>query len=131
MCKTLSRVCSTDKDESKIIILNESYTEESESECVQINVNKEKHAKNESEHEDPLVTDNPVFKEPSYFNIFECGKNLLNKLDATCKRACMATSRDKYYTKMYETLIDYNYHNDAPLSNANIQDAIYKVIEEE
>ena len=42
-----------------------------------------------------MVTDNPVFKEPRYFNIFECGKNLLKKLDVICKQACVATSRYK------------------------------------
>ena len=78
-----------------------------------------------------MVTDNPVIKEPSYFNIFECGKTILNKLDATFKRACMATSRDKNYTKMYETLIDYNDRNDAPLFNEKIPDTIYKVIEKD
>ena len=40
-------------------------------------------------------------------------------------------SRDKYYTKIYETLIDYNDHNDAPLSNENIEYAINKFITEE
>ena len=43
----------------------------------------------------------------------------------------MATSRDKYYTKMFETLIDYNDRNDASLSNENIRGAIHKVIDEE
>ena len=94
-------------------------------------VNKEKDAKNEAQHEEHLVTYDPVVKEPSYFKIFQCGKNLLNKLGATCKQACMATSRDKYYTKIYDTLIYYNDRNDVPLSNENFQQAIYKVIEEE
>ena len=43
----------------------------------------------------------------------------------------MATQRDKYYTKMYETLVDYNDRNDAPLFNEKIQQAILKVISEE
>ena len=30
----------------------------------------------------------------------------LNKLDATCKGAYMATSRDKYYKEMFKTLTD-------------------------
>ena len=53
-----------------------------------------------------MVTNNQVINEPIYFNLFECGKNLLNKLDATCKGACMATSRDKYYKEMFKTLTD-------------------------
>ena len=43
----------------------------------------------------------------------------------------MANSRDKYYTKVYETRIDYNDRNDASLYNKNILDAIHKVIDEE
>ena len=49
----------------------------------------QKDAKNEAEHEEIVVTDNSVLKETGYFNRFECGKNLLNKLDATCERACI------------------------------------------
>ena len=56
-----------------------------------------KYANNESDHEEPTVTNYPVVKEPSYFNIFEYGKNILNKFDATCKQSYMATPRDKYY----------------------------------
>ena len=80
-----------------------------------------KDVNNESKHEEPSVMYNPVVKEPIYFKIFECGKNILNSLDAACKRACMATSRDKYYTKMYKNLIDYNDRNDATYSNENIR----------
>ena len=69
-----------------------------------INTSKEKYAIDETEYEEPLVTDNPVIKEPSYFNLFERGKNLSNRIDATCEQACMATSRDKYYTEMYKAL---------------------------
>ena len=84
MEKNLSQVYSTDKEESKSIIVDESSAEESESECVHKSVNKEKDANNEAEREEPSVTDNPVVKEPSYFNIFECGKNLLNNIYTTC-----------------------------------------------
>ena len=72
MEETLLQVYYTDRRKSKIIIVNESSTGESESECFHKSVNKEKDAKNEVYHEEPLVTDNPVVKEPSYFNIFEC-----------------------------------------------------------
>ena len=43
----------------------------------------------------------------------------------------MATSRDIYYTEMFNTLTDYNDHKNNPFSNAKIQEAIRKVIEEE
>ena len=67
---------------------------------------------------------------PSYFNIFECGENLLNRLDVEYKRAYMATPRDKYYMKMLKTLVGYNDRNNAPLSNDNLLQAISKVMAE-
>ena len=76
---------------------------------------KRKNAIDETEHEEPSETDNPVINEPSYFNIFECGKNLLIILDTTREQACMATSRERYYTKMFKTLTDYNYCKHTPL----------------
>ena len=47
----------------------------------------------ETKHEKPSGTDNPVIKEPSYLDLFECGKNILNRLDTTNEQACIATSR--------------------------------------
>ena len=78
-----------------------------------------------------MVTYDLFVKEPIYFNIFECGKNVLNRIDKKCEQACMATPRDKYYTKLYETLVDYNYCNDSPLSNEKIVQAILKFVAEE
>ena len=80
-----------------------------------------KNSKNETEHEEPLVTYNPGVKETIYFNLFECGRNLLNRLDATCEHACLANSKEKYHTEMYKNLVDYNDRNDAPLFNENIR----------
>ena len=57
-----------------------------------------KYANNQAYNEEPTVMDDPVFKEPSCFNIFECGNNFLNKLDAMCEQLCMENPRDKYYT---------------------------------
>ena len=114
-----------DEGESKSINADESSTEDIESECVHKSVHKEKYAKNEAEHEKNLVTDNPVIKEPSYFNILKFGKNLLNKLDATCKR-----SREKYYTGLLRTTTDCNSRSNTPLSNKKIQKAMHKFISE-
>ena len=85
--KTLSQIYSTDKDESKGIIVDECYTEEDESEFVCEKINKQKYAKNKADYEISLVTD----EVPSYFNIFKCNRNLLNRLDVTYERECMAT----------------------------------------
>ena len=70
----------------------------------------------------------------SYLNIFECGTNILNKLDVKYERKCTATMftpRERYYTKMLETLFDYNDHNNTPLSNDNIRQEISTIAAEE
>ena len=118
---TLSQVWSTDEGGSKIIIADETITEVSKSKCVHKNINKEKDAKNEAEHEEPIVTDDKIFvKDPIHCNIFESGKNIMSRLDTTYKQACIATTRDKYYIKLYRTIIDYNNRNGAPFSNEKI-----------
>ena len=78
-----------------------------------------------------MVIDITVINKPRYFKLFECGKNILNRLDATRNQACIATSRDRYYTEMFKTITDYNEHNNTLLSNLNIREAIRKVTEEE
>ena len=72
-----------------------------------------KNANNEAENKEPTVTDDPVVKEPIHFNIFSCGNNRLNKLDATCERAFMTTPRDKYNTEFFRTITDCNDPNGA------------------
>ena len=75
--ENVSQICSTEKDELKGIIVDKCSTEEEKQECVHININKQKDAKNEEEYEEYSVTD----EVPSYFNIYKCGKNPLNRLD--------------------------------------------------
>ena len=99
-----------DEDESKEIIVHETLSENkskdvSESEC---NIVHKTLSQNNSadvpdnvitelkydEHKEPSVTE----KVTSYFNIFECGRNLLDQLDVTYQRAFMAISvQDGYY----------------------------------
>ena len=43
----------------------------------------------------------------------------------------MATSKDKYYTEIFNTLTDYNERNHTPLSSVNIREEIRRVMEEE
>ena len=99
-----SNVNVTDEDESKYIIVHKTLSENqskdvSKSEC---NIVHETLPQNNSadvpenviteikddEHKEPSVTE----KVTSYFNIFECGRNLLDQLDVTHKRAFMTTS---------------------------------------
>ena len=57
-----------------------------------------KYVIDETEDEEPLVADNPAINELSKFNLFECDKNLLKNMYATCEQAFMATSKYNYYT---------------------------------
>ena len=66
----------------------------------------------------------------SYFNIFKCGRNILNILDVTYEQVCMATPKDKYYTKLLENLVYYNDHHNAPLSNDKLLQEISTVMAE-
>ena len=84
--ETISQSCSTDKDKSKCIIVNKYSTEEDESQCV---INKQKDAKNKTDYGESSVT-NDV---PRYFNVFECGGNILNRIDVSYERACMDTPK--------------------------------------
>ena len=106
--KKISQFYYTDEEKSKGIIFDENSTEESKSECIDKNVNKEKYTNNEAEYEEPSVT----HEVPSYFNIIGCGENLLNRLDVAYERVYKATPKDKYYEKMLENLVDYNDRND-------------------
>ena len=40
-------------------------------------------------------------KGASYFNIFECGRNLLDQLDVTCQRAFTASSKPSSVPKQH------------------------------
>ena len=80
--KTLSQICSTDKDESKVIIVDKFSTEEGESECVCKNIIKQKDANNQVEYEESSVT----YEVLRSFNIFECDRNILNRIDGTYER---------------------------------------------
>ena len=90
MHETLSENSSTDVLESERNIVNENLLQNN---SVDVSEYTNTELKDE-EHKEPSVT-----KEvKSYFNIFECGRDLLDWLDVTDKRAFMATSQDKYYT---------------------------------
>ena len=42
----------------------------------------------------------------------------------------MATTKEKYYTNMLYTLVDYNDRNNAPCSNEKLQQEVIKVVAE-
>ena len=90
-----STVCSTYEDELKQSIVNKTLLQKysadvdelcsTEIDIPEYTITEQK----DSEYEEFSVT-----KEvPSYFNIFECGRNLLDRLDVTYERACMDTPK--------------------------------------
>ena len=77
----------------------------------------------DNEHIEPSVID----KGSSYFNILECGRNLLDQLDVTYQRAFMSSpvqkvlyqpssAQERYYDKMAESLIKAKFVNDGTIN---------------
>ena len=58
----------------------------------------------DEENKEPSVTQ----KVTSYFNIFECGRNLLDQLEVTYQRAFMATPEDEYHKETTKSIINAN-----------------------
>ena len=130
-----SNVNVTDEDESKEIIvhktlLENNYKDVSESECkifkeTLSQINSEDVPENTStklkdeEHKEPSVTQ----KVTSYFNIFECGRNLLDQLDVKYQRALMATTEDEYYKEMTKSQIKAN-NEGGKLCNEKIRQSV-------
>ena len=74
-------------------------------------------------------------KVTSYFNIFECGRNLLDQLDITYQRAFMASpvregyympspAREISYDQLERSLINSNVGSDGTINNDNLNQAI-------
>ena len=94
--ETLSHSCYTDEEKSKGIIVNKNLsqscstdedelfsTEEDKSECT---IMKHKYAKNEVKYD--------VSNYFNAFNVFKCGRNILDRIDMSYKRAYMATPKE-------------------------------------
>ena len=83
-----------------------------------------------------------IAKGTSYFNIFECGRNILDQIDVTFQRAFMASplqngfyqpspARERYYDKMSESLIKAKGGSDRTINNYELLKAITKLKSEE
>ena len=92
-------VCSTDKDESKGIIVHKTLSqscsteedelcsvEECKSECT---ITEQKYKKSEVTYD--------VSKYLNIFNVFECRRKFLDRLDVSYKRAYMAPQKEEYF----------------------------------
>ena len=85
----------------------------------------------DDEHIEPSV----IEKEENYFNIFECGRNLLDQLDVTYQREFITSpvqegfyqpspARDRFYDKMDKSLIKSKVRSDRTINN----DELHKTI---
>ena len=99
--KTLLENKSKDVSESECIIFNETLSQNNSADVPDNAITELK----DEEHKEPSVTE----KVTSYFNIFECGRNLLDQLGVTYQRAFMKISaQDEYYKEMTKSLIQVN-----------------------
>ena len=92
----LSQSCSTNEVESKRSIVNENLSRKDSADMDEL-CSTEKYISEYTitEQKDADYKEFSVTKEvTSYFNIFECGRNLLDRLDVTYERACMATPKE-------------------------------------
>ena len=89
-----------DGDESNNYIVHDIFDEpsaenlESESECNIVNATVEL---NYDDHLKPSAN----IKEARYFNIFECGRNLLDKLDVTYQSAFAGSEKNRQHRHQY------------------------------
>ena len=65
-----------------------------------------------------------------YISLFECGRNLLFRLDVTYEQACMSTPKEKFRDKMLETIVDEKNRNGALLFNEKLWQSVSKLLEE-
>ena len=76
-----------------------------------------------------------IEKRTSYFNILQCGRNILDQLDVTYKRAFMATpvsegiyqpspERERNYDEIADSLIEANVQSNRTINNVDLHKAI-------
>ena len=83
MHETLSENQSKDVSESECNIVHKTLSQNNSADVPENVITKFK----DDEHKEPSVN----VKVTSYFNIFECGRNLLDQLDVTYQQAFMAS----------------------------------------
>ena len=85
----------------------------------------------DNEHKETSV----IGKRTSYFNIFECGRNLLDQLDVTYQHVFIATpvqegyyqtslERERYYDQLEKSLFNLNVGSDGTINNDKLNQAI-------
>ena len=115
--ESLSQNSSTDVSESERNIVNKTLLQNNSADVSENNVTELK----DEEHKESSVTE----KVTIYFNMFWCGRNLLDQLDVTYQRAFMATpAQEDYYKEMLENLIKVNNNEGGPLYNEKLLQSV-------
>ena len=127
----LSKSCSTNKGESKRSIVNKTLSQNYSTDMDEIcSTEKDISEYTITEQKDAEYKESSVTKEvPRYFNIFVCGRNILDRLDVMNEQAFMTTPKDNH-EKMLEALFNDNNRKGAPLSNEKLLQAFSKLMEE-
>ena len=86
MHETLSENNSKDVSESERNIINENLSQNNSADAPNNTITELK----DQEHKEPSVNE----KLKIYFNIFECGRNILDRIDVTYQRSFMATPKE-------------------------------------
>ena len=100
MHETLSENSSTDVIESKRRIVNETLLQNNSADVSENTITELK----DKEHKEPSANKEVKI----YFNIFKCGRNILDQIDVTYQRALMATPEYEYYNEMTKSIIKAN-----------------------
>ena len=127
MHKTLLENLYMDVRESECNIVHKTLSQNNSSDVLTNVITELKY----DEHIEPSVVD----KGSSYFNIFECGRNLLDKLDITYQRAFIATpvperldqpspAQERYYDQISDSLIEVNVHSNGTINDEELHKAI-------
>ena len=127
MHETLSENQSKDVSESECNIVHKTLSQNNSAD-VPANVITEL---KDDQYKEPLV----IGKGTSYFNILECGRNLLDQLDVTYQGAFMASpvheghyipspARERYYDQLSKSLINYTVGSDGTINNDNLNQEI-------
>ena len=120
MHENLSENNSKDVSKSERNIVNETLSQNNSADVPENTITELK----DEEHKEPSVTE----KVTSYFNIYECGRNLLEWLDLMYQWAFMATPKDKYYNALLDNLVKDNNIRCIPLFNQYIHEKVSDVI---
>ena len=101
MHETLSKNKSKDVSESECNIFHKTISQSNSADVLDNAIMELK----DEEHKDSSLTQ----KVTSYFNIFNCSRNILDRIDVRYQRAFMTTSaQDEYYREMTKSLIKVN-----------------------